>query len=135
MEDHEMALDAPPLWTTREEKVLTQCWITDCESVPAHALPHLHVTNNWNNIQNLFNGMIGFGNFRTSEDLETKWEEMYRRMIWCQRYFLMHRRNSPGACDEHLVEDIIEFYILNHNGRDFEHEEAWMLLLNKSYFK
>ncbi|XP_052620995.1 uncharacterized protein LOC128126880 [Lactuca sativa] len=45
------------------------------------------------------------------------------------------RNNVRCRDEEEFLEVVTEFYIFEHEGRDFEYEEVWKVVRDKQYFK
>ena len=86
----------PPVpWTTEEELVLTNCWISVYQPVGP---PHLHVGNDWIQLTHRFNNEMGPGKHRLQADVESKWVEMAEQMkILTVLFTLLSTINVKGG--------------------------------------
>lgn len=123
-------------WTTNEVLVLTRCWLSVKDGEPLLAPPHCLIGDEWSRITSLFNHEMGEGQKREKSDVVTKWMDVKEEVTWFNRACSYAKRNNVRCRDEEeFLEVVTEFYIFEHEGRDFEYEEVWKVVRDKQYFK
>lgn len=123
-------------WTTNEVLVLTRCWLSVKDGVSLLAPPHCLIGDEWSRITSLFNHEMGEGQKREKSDVVTKWMDVKEEVTWFNRACSYAKRNNVRYRDEEeFLEVVTEFYICEHDGRDFEYEEVWKVVRDKQYFK
>ena len=123
-------------WTTNEVLLLTRCWLSVKDGEPLLAPPHCLIGDEWSRITSLFNHEMGEGQKREKSYVVTKWTDVKEEVTWFNRACSYAKRNNVRYRDEEeFLEVVTEFYIFEHEGRDFEYEEVWKVVRDKQYFK
>ena len=115
--------------------MLTECWIGVREGVTTLAPPHCLVGDEWTRITALFNHEMGEGQHRLLSEIMNKWMDVKEKVVWFNRWYNYIKNTKNYYADgEELLDIAKEFYILEHEGTDFEYEDVWNVVKLNRHF-
>ena len=114
-------------WTSKQESILTKCFLTETDNVPPHT--HIHPDVKWANIASLYDGQYGYNGVFTQAEIHHQFEEMMWKVVRFKAKYERLKKNYPDRNEKTLIEDAKREYLATSvDGTPFQHEHVYHII-------